>query len=97
MNTPSDDLPLADVMRAANGLISRGLIEDWALGGALAAIYYVEPFATYDADIFFIPRTKDLPPAFLPFMSICNRWAGRLKPNICSFADFPCNFWQPLA
>lgn len=36
------------------------MIDDWALGGALAAIYYVEPFATYDADIFFIPTDKGL-------------------------------------
>lgn len=56
----SDNLPLADVFRAANGLVAAGLIEDWALGGALAAIYYVEPFATYDADIFFIPKDKSL-------------------------------------
>jgi hypothetical protein len=41
-------------------LVAGGLIEDWALGGALAAIYYVEPFATYDADIFFIPKDKGL-------------------------------------
>jgi hypothetical protein len=60
INQPSDNLPLADVLRAANGLIAAGLIEDWALGGALAAIYYVEPFTTYDADIFFIPKGKGL-------------------------------------
>src|SRR5438477_4204410 len=60
INQPSDDLPLADVLRAANELVSAKLIEDWALGGALAAIYYVEPFATYDADIFFIPADKGL-------------------------------------
>jgi len=57
---PSDNLPLAEVLRAANGLVAAGLIEDWALGGALAAIYYVEPFATYDADIFFIPKDQGL-------------------------------------
>jgi len=57
---PSDNLPLADVLRAANELVAAGLIEDWALGGALAAIYYVEPFATYDADIFFIPKDKGI-------------------------------------
>jgi hypothetical protein len=57
---PSDSLPLADVLRAANDLVAAGLIEAWALGGALAAIYYVEPFATYDADIFFIPKDKGL-------------------------------------
>ena len=60
INQPSDNLPLADVLRAANGLVAAKLIEDWALGGALAAIYYVEPFTTYDADIFFIPADKGL-------------------------------------
>jgi hypothetical protein len=58
INPPSDNLPLAEVLRAANGLVSTKLIEDWALGGALAAIYYVEPFTTYDADIFSFPPTK---------------------------------------
>jgi hypothetical protein len=57
---PSDSLPLADILRAANDLVPAGLIEDWALGGALAAIYYVEPFSTYDADIFFIPKVRGL-------------------------------------
>jgi len=56
----SSNIPLADVLRAANGLVAAKLIEDWALGGALAAIYYVEPFTTYDADIFFIPSDKGL-------------------------------------
>ena len=60
INEPSDNLPLAAVLAAANGLVAAGLIEDWALGGALAAIYYVEPFTTYDADIFFIPKDKGL-------------------------------------
>ena len=59
-NDPAQNIPLADVMRVANELVAHGLIEDWALGGALAAIYYVEPFTTYDADIFFIPKDKGL-------------------------------------
>jgi hypothetical protein len=60
INQPSDSLPLADVLRAANDLVAAKLIEDWAIGGALAAIYYVEPFTTYDANIFFIPADKGL-------------------------------------
>jgi hypothetical protein len=60
IHEPSSNIPLADVLRAANGLVVATLIEDWALGGALAAIYYVEPFTTYDADIFFIPADKGL-------------------------------------
>lgn len=57
---PPANIPLADVFRAANELLAAKLIEDWALGGALAAIYYVEPFTTYDADLFFIPADKGL-------------------------------------
>ena len=53
-------IPLADVLRAANELVAAGLIEDYALGGALAAIYYVEPFTTYDADIIFVAAEKGL-------------------------------------
>lgn len=60
IDEPLDNLPLPDVFRAANELVAAGLIEDWALGGALAAIYYVEPFTTYDADIFFIPNDRSL-------------------------------------
>ncbi len=60
INPPSDNLPLAEVLRTANGLVAAMLIEDWSLGGALAAIYYVEPFTTYDADIFFTPADEGL-------------------------------------
>jgi len=60
MSDDSPTIPLVDVLRAANELVSSGIIKDYALGGALAAIRYVEPFVTYDADIFFIPVTEDL-------------------------------------
>jgi len=53
-------IPLADVLRAANELVSVGLIKDYALGGALAAIYYTEPVTTYDADIVFVASDKTL-------------------------------------
>src|SRR5205085_7657023 len=43
-------------MEAAYKVINRmkeeGVIEDYAVGGAVAAIFYVEPFVTYDLDIF---------------------------------------------
>jgi predicted nucleotidyltransferase len=53
-------IPLAEIFKTVNELASVKLIEAWALGGALAAIYYAEPFTTYDADVFFIPTKKDL-------------------------------------
>jgi hypothetical protein len=60
MATESPGIPLAEILRAANELVSSGLIKDYALGGALGAMRYVEPLSTFDADIFFIPVTKDL-------------------------------------
>ena len=60
MTGQSSGIPLAEILQAANELVQNGLIEDYALGGALAAIYYVEPFVTYDADIFFIPKQQGL-------------------------------------
>ncbi len=60
MSDEPSAIPLAEVLRAANDLVAAGLIEDYALGGALAAIYYVEPFTTYDADIIFVAAEKGL-------------------------------------
>jgi hypothetical protein len=31
------------------------VIEDFSIGGGIAALYYIEPLLTYDLDIFFIP------------------------------------------
>ena len=67
MPAESSGIPLADILRVANELVSSGLIKDYALGGALAAMRYVEPLATFDAYIFFIPATQDLSAESTPF------------------------------
>lgn len=36
------------------------LIKDYAIGGGIAALYYVEPLLTYDLDILFIPVAESL-------------------------------------
>ena len=59
INEPSDSLPLADVLRAANDLVTAGLIEDWALGGARGnllrrTVHHLRP------GHFFIPKDKVL-------------------------------------
>jgi len=42
-----------------NELKKQGIIEDYAIGGGIAAIYYIEPILTYDLDIFVIlPQAK---------------------------------------
>ncbi len=42
-----------------NELKKQEIIEDYAIGGGIAAIYYIEPILTYDLDIFVIlPQAK---------------------------------------
>ena len=61
-------IPFADVLRAANELVSEGVIADYAIGGAMAVIFYVEPFTTYDIDLFYKPKSHafdaDIPEIF---------------------------------
>jgi hypothetical protein len=92
MAEESSGIPLADVFRAANGLVSAGLIEDYALGGALAAIRYVEPFATYDADIFFSPTRQDLTGGIPQIYDALRAQGWATKGDHLLFGDFPVQF-----
>lgn len=38
----------------------QGIIKAYAIGGGIAATYYIEPILTYDLDIFFIPAKEGL-------------------------------------
>jgi hypothetical protein len=38
----------------------QGIIKAYAIGGGIAATYYIEPLLTYDLDIFFIPAKEGL-------------------------------------
>ena len=85
-------IPLADVLRAANELVSAGLIENYALGGALAAIYYVEPFTTYDADILFIASDKTLDAGIPAIYSHLQSKGWRVAREHLLVKDFPVQF-----
>jgi hypothetical protein len=37
---------------------SKGIIKQYAVGGAVAAIFYIEPILTYDLDVFFVPSEE---------------------------------------
>jgi hypothetical protein len=92
MSAESSSIPLADVLRAANELVSAGLVEDYALGGALAAIYYVEPFTTYDANIFFIPATEDLTGGIPQIYEALRARGWKVEEDHLLLRDFPVQF-----
>ena len=49
---------MKETLKILNELKERKLIEDYAIGGGIATIFYVEPFFTYDLDVFIIPVEK---------------------------------------
>ena len=92
MPDESSGIPLADVLRAANDLVAAGLIEDYALGGALAAIYYSEPFTTYDADIIFIASDKSLSAGIPAIYSHLQAKGWHVEREHLVVKDFPVQF-----
>lgn len=51
---------LPDVFRVLNDMKSDGVIEDYAIGGAMAVLFYAEPTRTYDLDVFVVlPESED--------------------------------------
>jgi hypothetical protein len=85
-------VPLAEVLRAANELVAAGLIEDYALGGALAAIYYTEPVTTYDADIIFITKDKTLGAGIPAIYEHLQSKGWRIEREHLLIKDFPVQF-----
>jgi hypothetical protein len=43
---------LKETLKVVNRMVKDGVINGYAIGGAVAAIYYLEPFDTADLDIF---------------------------------------------
>jgi hypothetical protein len=46
------------VIKIINEMQALGIIKKYAVGGAVAAIFYIEPLLTYDLDIFFLPAEE---------------------------------------
>lgn len=49
---------MKETLKLINRMVRDGVIKDYAIGGAIAAIYYLEPFDTADLDIFIQVETS---------------------------------------
>ncbi|MGB9720044.1 MAG: nucleotidyltransferase [bacterium] len=49
---------MKETLKVINELKDKGIIIDYAIGGGIAALFYVEPFLTYDLDIFVISMSE---------------------------------------
>ncbi len=50
---------MREALLALNAIVAEGLIESYAIGGAIGASYYIEAAATEDLDIFAVLPTTD--------------------------------------
>lgn len=46
-------------LKVINEMKENGVIRDYAIGGAIAVMFYTEPFVTIDLDIIFIPVEEE--------------------------------------
>jgi len=58
---------LEKAFKVIHQMHKEGILKDYAIGGAVAAIYYTEPFDTEDIDIFFVPPEKEKIIILTPF------------------------------
>jgi hypothetical protein len=50
---------MKETLKVINRMVKDGVIEEYAIGGAVAAIYYLEPFDTADLDVFVQVKTAE--------------------------------------
>ncbi|MCD6539148.1 MAG: hypothetical protein J7K37_00360 [Candidatus Omnitrophica bacterium] len=73
---------MKETLKVLNELKEKGLIQDYAIGGAIAALRWIEPFFTQDLDVFILLKDKekkeviDLSPIYEYLKSKGYEWKG---------------------
>jgi hypothetical protein len=76
-----------------NQICAEGVIEDYALGGATAVIFYTEPIATEDIDIFVhISNTESVFLQFQPLFDYLKTRGYQIKGEHVYIEGFPVQF-----
>ena len=80
-------MSFVDALRAVNSLKDLGLIDDYAVAGAMAIVFWTEPVPTYDLDVLVVlPRQPGQPVS----LDSIYRWAAQQGyPATEEPIDFP--------
>jgi hypothetical protein len=80
-------------LRVLNELQREKLIGDYAIGGAVATIYYVQPFLTVDLDVFAsLPETPDGLVILTPIYNYLRKKGYRASGTHILVGDMPMQF-----
>jgi predicted nucleotidyltransferase len=79
----SEDIAVKNTLKVLNEIKEKGLIRDYAIGGAIAALRWTEPFFTQDLDVFILLEKEanekgliDLSPVYEYLRSKGYVWKG---------------------
>jgi hypothetical protein len=78
-------------LRVINEIARQGIIKAYAIGGGIAATYYIEPVLTYDLDIFFIPATEGID-VLAPIYAYAKKAGYKTKAEMILIEGIPVQF-----
>lgn len=85
---------IKDTIAAINQMQADGIVERYAIGGAVGATFYLEPIATLDVDIFitFRPEAGSLLASPQPLFDYLKAHGGRMEGEYIVIAGWPVQF-----
>lgn len=92
---------MKDVLIALNKIKELGVIDDYAIGGAVAAAFYIEAVNTEDVDVFLFlsPSQNSLLLSLTPIYDALQRLGGVIDREYVVFGDWPVQIlpaYKPL-
>jgi hypothetical protein len=78
-------------LRVIEEMTRLGIIKAYAIGGGIAATYYIEPVLTYDLDVFFLPVKEGLD-ELAPIYEFARRRAYVEQAEALLIEGFPVQF-----
>ena len=88
---------IREVIATINQMQSDGVIEHYAIGGAVGATFYLEPIATLDVDIFvtFKSETGSAIVSLEPIFAYLKARGGAVQGEYIVIAGWPVQFLPP--
>lgn len=82
---------MENTLKLIKELKEKKILKDFSIGGGIAALYYIEPFLTYDLDIFFIPMKESID-VLAPIYGYLNKKGFRAKKEHVLIEGVPVQF-----
>jgi hypothetical protein len=87
-------MKIQDVIGMLNQMERDGVIERYAIGGAVGATFYLEPVSTLDVDVFvaFKPRPESMIASPAPIFDYLKRFGCKMEGEYIVISGWPVQF-----